>query len=90
MPSNAQRRQAAKRKLERQLERRAQRARKRRQLTIGLSALGVVAVVAAGVGVWMLTRDDGADSTAASETTEPAPPEFGALPAARSEPLPES
>ncbi|OLL17668.1 MULTISPECIES: peptidylprolyl isomerase [unclassified Rhodococcus (in: high G+C Gram-positive bacteria)] len=91
MPSNAQRRQAAKRKLERQLERRAQRARKRRQLTIGLSALGVAAVVAAGVGIWVLGRGgDDAASTAASETTDPAQTEFAALPAGRSEPLPES
>ncbi|WP_067692032.1 peptidylprolyl isomerase [Nocardia jejuensis] len=71
MPSNEQRRAAAKRKLERQLANRAQRARKRKQLTIAASALGVVVAVAAGVGIYFLTRgDDSGTTSAASETPE--------------------
>ena len=59
MPTNEQRREAAKRKLERQLTRRAQRARKRKQLTIAGSILAVVAVVAGGALVYVLTKSDG-------------------------------
>lgn len=70
MPSNEQRRAAAKRKLERQLANRAQRARKRKQLTIAASALGVVVAVAAGVGIYFLTRGDDDSTTNASETPE--------------------
>ena len=58
MPSNEQRRAAAKRKLERQLANRADRARKRRTLMIAGSALGVVVVAAAAVGVYFLTKGD--------------------------------
>ncbi|BDT87978.1 peptidylprolyl isomerase [Nocardia cyriacigeorgica] len=65
MPSNEQRRAAAKRKLERQLANRAARARKRKQLTIAMSALGVVVAVAAVTGVYFLTRGDDSDNTAA-------------------------
>ncbi|NNH71550.1 peptidylprolyl isomerase [Nocardia uniformis] len=70
MPSNEQRRAAAKRKLERQLANRAQRARKRKQLTIAASALGVVVAVAAGVGIYYLTRGEDNSTTTASETPE--------------------
>ncbi len=70
MPSNEQRRAAAKRKLERQLARRAERARRRKQLTIAGSVLGVVVVVAAGVGIYYLTRDgDHSANSAAASTT---------------------
>ncbi|GAA5054119.1 peptidylprolyl isomerase [Nocardia callitridis] len=63
MPSNEERRAAAKQKLEHQLADRADRARKRKRLTIAGSALGVVVVVAAVTGVYFLTRsDDSADS----------------------------
>ncbi|WP_306356580.1 MULTISPECIES: peptidylprolyl isomerase [unclassified Nocardia] len=71
MPSNEQRRAAAKRKLERQLANRAARARKRKQLTIAASALGVVVAVAAGVGIYYLTRGD--DDTATTATTSETP-----------------
>ncbi|WP_067813985.1 peptidylprolyl isomerase [Nocardia inohanensis] len=85
MPSNEQRRAAAKRKLERQLANRAQRARKRKQLTIAASALGVVVVVAAGGLIWFLTKGDDS-STAAKDTPEAslasAPPKAKAKPAA--------
>ncbi|WP_067545525.1 peptidylprolyl isomerase [Nocardia crassostreae] len=71
MPSNEQRRAAAKRKLERQLENRAQRARKRKQMTIAASALGVVVAVAAGVGIYFLTKGDDNASTTATDTSTP-------------------
>ncbi|WP_308014910.1 peptidylprolyl isomerase [Nocardia coffeae] len=69
MPSNEQRRAAAKRKLERQLARRAERARRRKQLTIAGSALGVVVVVAAGVGIYFLTRGDDNNTKSADSST---------------------
>lgn len=53
MPSNEQRRQAAKRKLERQRERRAERARKRKQTLTIVSVVGVVVVVAAAIGIYV-------------------------------------
>ncbi|MCX4091165.1 peptidylprolyl isomerase [Nocardia sp. alder85J] len=81
MPSNEQRRAAAKRKLERRLERQAERARRRKQLTIAGSVLGVVVVIAAGVGIYFLTKGDTDKSTASatpdaslSSTPEIAPP----------------
>ncbi|HEY0454620.1 peptidylprolyl isomerase [Actinophytocola sp.] len=51
MPSNEQRRQAAKRKLERQLARRAERAKRRRIWGVGLTVIVVVAVV--GLVYWL-------------------------------------
>ncbi|QLY29108.1 peptidylprolyl isomerase [Nocardia huaxiensis] len=58
MPTNEQRRAAAKRKLERQLANRAERARKRKQITIAASVAGVVVAVAAGTIVWFATRPE--------------------------------
>ncbi|MEV0358958.1 peptidylprolyl isomerase [Nocardia sp. NPDC050697] len=82
MPSNEQRRATAKRKLERQLANRAERARKRRQLTIAGSVLGVVVVVAAGIGGYFLTRSD--DSTAdQADASLSSTPVAGELPAAK-------
>lgn len=69
MPSNEQRRAAAKRKLERQLANRAARERKRKQLTVAGSALGVIVVAAAIAGVYFLTRGDDSADTAAAPTT---------------------
>ncbi|MFC9895922.1 peptidylprolyl isomerase [Nocardia sp. NPDC127579] len=77
MPTNEQRRAAAKRKLERQLTNRAERARRRKQLTIAGSVLGVVVAVAAATGVYFLTKgEDKKDDTAAPEAslTAAAPP----------------
>ncbi len=76
MPSNEQRRQAAKRKLERQLVRRAERAKKRRVWGVGLTVLVVVAVV--GLVFWLsnLGPDDStadpkpSDAEAAGKTTD--------------------
>lgn len=71
MPSNEQRRAAAKRKLERQLANRAERARKRKQLTIAGSALGVVVVIAAVTGVYFLTRGGESADTASNASQTP-------------------
>ena len=91
MPSNQQRREAAKRKLERQLVRRQEKARSRRQRYYVVGTVAAV-LVAAGV-VWLVTsRDSGTGtSTAADEssTTSTAPatpcsyPTENAAPAAK-------
>ncbi|ONI80628.1 peptidylprolyl isomerase [Saccharothrix sp. ALI-22-I] len=67
MPTNVQRREQAKRKLERQLVRRAERAKRRRVIAVVATALTVV-VVAGGV-YWFATTDfssTGDDAAAAS------------------------
>lgn len=56
MPTNEQRRKAAKRKLERQIERRAERARRRRQRLTIIAVGAVVAVLAAGIAIYLATR----------------------------------
>jgi peptidyl-prolyl cis-trans isomerase B (cyclophilin B) len=88
LPSNEQRREAAKRKLERQLVRRAERARRRKQLTIAGSILGVVAVVAVVSVVFVVTRGDDDASTAQDSTTSA--PADSIIAAGRTEPLPET
>jgi peptidyl-prolyl cis-trans isomerase B (cyclophilin B) len=72
VPSNKQRRQAAQRRLQRQLERRAELARKRRRnVLIGISAAAVVLVA----GVVLLLTGIGEDDTdtAAAEPTASSP-----------------
>ncbi|MFD3593658.1 peptidylprolyl isomerase [Nocardia sp. NPDC058640] len=72
MPSNEQRRAAAKRKLERQLARRAEQEKKRKRLTIAGSVLGVIVVAAAVTGVYFLTKgDDSASTNAESSSAVP-------------------
>ena len=88
MPSNEQRREAAKRKLERQLVRRAERARRRKQLTIAGSILGVVAVVAVVSVVYVVTRGDDDASTASASTTSACADSL--IVSGRTEPLPET
>ncbi|KAA0023480.1 peptidylprolyl isomerase [Antrihabitans cavernicola] len=89
MPTNEQRREAAKRKLERQLEHRAQRARKRKQLTIAGSVLALVLLVAAGALVYTVTKgdDDSNQASDASTTSADAPPQGAPLPKGRKTPL---
>ncbi|MDQ3790983.1 MAG: peptidylprolyl isomerase, partial [Actinomycetota bacterium] len=72
MPSNEQRRQAAKRKLERQLARRAERAKRRR--IWGVSVTVVVVVAAVGLVYWLVNLGPG-DSEAATSPTETTPAE---------------
>ena len=73
MPTNAQRRETAKRKLERQLERRAKRAKRQRILTV----VGAMVALAAAAGVivtFVLNNKDSSTTTASpSSTSEPAP-----------------
>jgi peptidyl-prolyl cis-trans isomerase B (cyclophilin B) len=75
VPSNKQRRQAAQRRLQRQLERRAELARKRRRnVLIGITAVAVLLVLGA---VWLITGiggDDPADQDAAAAPTSAAAP----------------
>ena len=70
MPSNEQRRQAAKRKLERQLARRAEQAKRRRFIAIGSAVLVVVLAVA---GVFYFTNYAGEQPSASPAQPAPAP-----------------
>lgn len=67
MPSNEQRRQAAKRKLERQLARRAERAKRRR--IWGVSITVIVVVAAVGLVYWLVNLGPG-DSEASTDNKE--------------------
>ena len=73
MPTNEQRRETAKRKLERQLERRAAQDRRRRLLTIIGSAVGVLLVIGAVVATVVLTTK-GPDTNASADTPTPTTP----------------
>jgi peptidyl-prolyl cis-trans isomerase B (cyclophilin B) len=91
VPSNEQRREAAKRKLDRQLANRAARAKRRKQLTVAGSVVGVVVLVGAVVLAVTLTRGGDSESTDASATSAaPEPQVAGVMPAGRSQPLPET
>ena len=86
MPTNEQRREAAKRKLERQLERREQRAKRQRLITIIASVTGVLVVVGAVAATVIITNKDSPETTSASTTTSldpaaPQPASDGKLPA---------
>lgn len=95
MPTNEQRRQVGKRKLERQLERRQERAKTRRQLTVALSAVAVIVVAGLVILLVSVTRGNGTGTAAASATpaaSSTAAPTSStaaaaALPAARATPL---
>ncbi|WP_318306957.1 peptidylprolyl isomerase [Amycolatopsis solani] len=71
MATNQQRREAAKRKLERQLERRLEQQKRRRR--IGAGVVGVAVLVVAGVVVWIVSANGG-DSTDAAASSSAAPP----------------
>ncbi len=80
MPTNEQRRAAAKRKLERQLERRAEKERKRRLYTIIGSAAAAVIVIGAVVATIVITnRDPGGQTTASSSSAAPTSSEASPL-----------
>jgi cyclophilin family peptidyl-prolyl cis-trans isomerase len=73
VPTNKQRRQAAQRRLQRQLERREEIARKRRtRLLIGVTVVAVLAVVGAFFIITGITRDDSSTSAAAATSSAPA------------------
>ncbi|TDV48925.1 peptidylprolyl isomerase [Actinophytocola oryzae] len=67
MPSNEQRRQAAKRKLERQLARRVERAKRRRNWGVGITVIVVIAAV--GLVYWLVNLGPG-DSEASTGPDE--------------------
>jgi peptidyl-prolyl cis-trans isomerase B (cyclophilin B) len=69
VPSNEQRRQAAKRKLERQLARRAERAKRRR--IWGVSITVVVVVAAVGVVYWLVNLGPESSEAATNPTETP-------------------
>jgi peptidyl-prolyl cis-trans isomerase B (cyclophilin B) len=73
VPSNEQRRQAAKRKLERQLARRVERAKQRKRRVALGSGLAVVVVLLVVFGVIFLTGSHGTSSAAGTTTTTAAP-----------------
>jgi peptidyl-prolyl cis-trans isomerase B (cyclophilin B) len=81
VPTNEQRRQTAKRKLERQLVRRAERAKRRRMVGVVITVIGVLGAV--GLVYWLanLGDDDGqAAAESASTSTESAPAKTSAGP----------
>jgi peptidyl-prolyl cis-trans isomerase B (cyclophilin B) len=72
VPTNQQRREAAKRKLERQIARRAERAKRRRIAATAITVTGVVVVV--GLIYLLVVLNSGDDTnTAAGETPDPTP-----------------
>jgi peptidyl-prolyl cis-trans isomerase B (cyclophilin B) len=85
VPTNEQRRQAAKRKLDRQLERRAEKAKRQRLVTIIASVTGVLVVVGAVVATVVIANKDSTNTASASTTTSadpnaPQPASDGKLP----------
>lgn len=83
MPTNEERRTAAKRELEQQLQHRARKAQRGRTLTIAGSVAGAVVLVAAIVaGVVTMTRDSDSSTASAPTSTEApdAADESGQLP----------
>ena len=80
MPSNKQRREAAQRRLQRQLERRAELARKRRRnLLIGVTAAAVVLVVGTVLLVTGTGGDDADPAAAEATPTSAAAPTPGVV-----------
>ena len=71
MPSSKQRREAERRRLQRQLRRRSQREARRKRLTVIVSVVGVLAVVGIVVGFLVATTGEG--SPAAHKSTTPVP-----------------
>jgi peptidyl-prolyl cis-trans isomerase B (cyclophilin B) len=69
VPTNKQRREAARRKLERQLQARVARERRRRRTMAVLTALGVVVVIAAVVTFIVATNSDDKKTTGSSSSS---------------------
>jgi peptidyl-prolyl cis-trans isomerase B (cyclophilin B) len=105
VPTNEQRREAAKRKLDRQLARRAERAKRRRVFAVAGSAGAVVLVIGLVVLITVLSREDdgnvdtaavpsappvSSEKSAASQSPELEIPTERAEPPVRPQPLPPS
>lgn len=73
MPTNEQRREAAKRKLERQLERRTKRERQQRIAVIAAAVVAVLLVIGGAVFAFTTMRGDDDTPTAAEASGEQAP-----------------
>ena len=73
MPSNEQRRQAAKRKLERQLARRVERAKRRRRRVALGSGIAVIVVLLLVFGIIYLSSNHGTSQAASAPTTTTPP-----------------
>ena len=69
MPTNQQRRDAAKRKLERQLQRREEQDRARRQRLVIIGVVAAVLVISGGVWLFV-TRDSGSDTASDASSTD--------------------
>ncbi|WP_033293537.1 peptidylprolyl isomerase [Amycolatopsis jejuensis] len=72
MATNQQRREAAKRKLERQLVRRAERAKRRK--IVGAGVVGGVVLIVAGLVVWIVNSGGSSDEPAAAPPSSSTPP----------------
>lgn len=72
MATNQQRREAAKRKLERQLVRRAEQAKRRK--IVGAGVVGGVVLIVAGLVVWIVNSGGSGDQQAAAPPSSSAPP----------------
>jgi peptidyl-prolyl cis-trans isomerase B (cyclophilin B) len=97
VPTNEQRREAAKRKLDRQLARRAERAKARRRYAVAGGVGAVVLVIGIGVLIVTLSRGSNTTNTAATPATPagtgtatPHPDNKLADPPVRPKPLPAS
>lgn len=86
MPSNEQRRDAAKRKLERRLERRTLAARKRKRLIISGVIVAVVVTAAVGFGVYAWKSSDNDTVTAQASPASTVGPTTGMLPPVKPKP----
>lgn len=73
MPTNKQRREAARRHLERQLERRQEREAARRRITLIASIVGSILLIAVVVGVIVAVGNDSKKKTTAAAPTSLAP-----------------
>jgi peptidyl-prolyl cis-trans isomerase B (cyclophilin B) len=73
VPTNEQRRENAKRKLERQLEKRQKQAHRRRILVISLGAIAAIAVIVAVAITIISTKNEHKTSTASTPTASSAP-----------------
>lgn len=87
MPTNKQRREAERRRLQRQLEQRRQREVARRRFTLIASIVGTIVVIAAIVAVVIFTNSDSKKTSTASTKTSAATTPTSAAPTSSAAPL---
>ncbi|MEC3976733.1 peptidylprolyl isomerase [Amycolatopsis sp. H20-H5] len=85
MSTNQQRREAAKRKLERQLVHRAERVKRRK--IVGVGVVGGVVLIVAGAVVWIVNSSGGGDAAASPPSSAPPSPSAVTIPTQRA-PMP--